>query len=373
MTNPTTPKYIKVNQNGGEYVNGRTYPFEKKVHIATKYINMYVACFPNKPSIRAFAREAGVGWWMANKVVKEIEGGGIVDPEEIKKIGSTRTVGDQLDPEDEALLLSLHAEDPARPNRSYIQELHQQNGVLVSTQFISKWFGNRFDKKGRFVKPNMVPLDKFKYENILKYVEFKLDVQTLCNHTKYNFLDEKHLNNSDIYTNKIRADPITGNKVGIPVSGNFRERDVNLIAAITANPNKEDPCAFMIGKQAGTSEVFMAFIQHLVHTGWLGHNEVLVMDNCSIHSQAASKDIEEVLWNTPVDGRPLECLVLWLPTRSPELNPIELVFHILARRIRDFKYLEINDGSETIQDRAITVLENLSFKTIIDCIVHCGY
>ena len=368
-----TVKMILTNRNGGEYVNGRTYPVEKKVLLARKYINMYQASYPEKPSISAFARESGVGWWMGNKIVKELEGGGIVDPSNGKKIGSTRTVGDQLDPEDEALILSLHAEDPARPNRSYIQELHQQNGVLVSTQFISKWFEKRFNKKGRFVKPNMVPLDKFRYENILKYVEFKLDVEALCDHTRYNFIDEKHLNNDEIYSKKIRANPINGCKVGIPVSGNFRERDVNLIAAITANQNKEEPCAFMIGKQSGTSEVFMAFIQHLIESGWLGHNEVLVMDNCSIHSQASSKDIEEVLWNTVVHDRPLQCVVLWLPTRSPELNPIELVFHILARRIRDFKYLEINDGSETIQDRAITVLENLSFKTIIDCIVHCGY
>jgi hypothetical protein len=36
------------------------------------------------------------------------------------------------------------------------------------------------------------------------------------------------------------------------------------------------------------------------------------------------------------NGRPLHILVIYLLAHSPELNPIEVVFHILATQIRSF-------------------------------------
>jgi hypothetical protein len=60
------------------------------------------------------------------------------------------------------------------------------------------------------------------------------------------------------------------------------------------------------------------------------------MDNAAIHSQGNATVIEDMLWETIVDGCPLHILVIALPTRSPELNPIKLVFHILAFWIHSF-------------------------------------
>jgi hypothetical protein len=37
-----------------------------------------------------------------------------------------------------------------------------------------------------------------------------------------------------------------------------------------------------------------------------------------------------------VDGCPLQIIVISLLTSSPQLNPIELVFHILALQIHSF-------------------------------------
>jgi hypothetical protein len=59
-----------------------------------------------------------------------------------------------------------------------------------------------------------------------------------------------------------------------------------------------------------------------------------------IHSQGNVAVVEDMLWETIIaDGHPLHILVISLPTCcSPELNPKELVFHILAFRIRSFRY-----------------------------------
>jgi transposase len=52
------------------------------------------------------------------------------------------------------------------------------------------------------------------------------------------------------------------------------------------------------------------------------------MDNItSIHTGGEAEIVEDLLWNA------IQVLIMFLPTRSPELNPIELDFHILARRI----------------------------------------
>jgi hypothetical protein len=60
------------------------------------------------------------------------------------------------------------------------------------------------------------------------------------------------------------------------------------------------------------------------------------MDNAAIHSQGNVTIVEDILWETIIDCCPLHILVISLLTRSPELNPIELVFHILTFWIHSF-------------------------------------
>jgi hypothetical protein len=45
-----------------------------------------------------------------------------------------------------------------------------------------------------------------------------------------------------------------------------------------------------------------------------------------------------MLWNTIVDGQPLHVVVLPLLALAPQLNPIELVFHIIARPLESYEY-----------------------------------
>jgi transposase len=54
--------------------------------------------------------------------------------------------------------------------------------------------------------------------------------------------------------------------------------------------------------------------------------------------------IEDMLWETIGDGHPLHILILYLPTCSPELNSIELVFHMQAKLA-----VEANNGYTPLQ------------------------
>jgi transposase len=64
--------------------------------------------------------------------------------------------------------------------------------------------------------------------------------------------------------------------------------------------------------------------------------------------------------------------VVYLPTRLPELNPIELVFHILARRSRDWRVFGQFDGRSIIKN-ASRVMDEMSYDLIKRCCKHCGY
>jgi hypothetical protein len=127
----------------------------------------------------------------------------------------------------------------------------------------------------------------------------------------------------------------------IPVSGDFC-KTYNLLAIISANPAKEKHIAYHVGKENGDSVAFYIFVCSLITIGFFLQHVVLVMDNATIHTGGASENIEELLWNTVIDGHPLHVLVIYLPTCSLELNPIKLIFHILhlKRNLQGYPTLE---------------------------------
>ena len=63
-------------------------------------------------------------------------------------------------------------------------------------------------------------------------------MQGIKNKYLINWLDEKHIVNSDCVPKKVRRNPIYGYMPAILVSGDFRET-YNIFACITENPNKK--------------------------------------------------------------------------------------------------------------------------------------
>jgi hypothetical protein len=80
---------------------------------------------------------------------------------------------------------------------------------------------------------------------------------------KYNFFEETHVWNKDVYANKIQKDPLTGKLPCIYVSGDFQE-SYNIMAIILPNPQKAHPIDYTICKENGTSEAFIGFLMYLI-------------------------------------------------------------------------------------------------------------
>ena len=147
------------------------------------------------------------------------------------------------------------------------------------------------------------------------------------------------------------------------------------MAVISPNPDKPVPMEYTIGEENGTSEAFVGFMTYLIAKIFLHHHEFVVMDNARIHSMGNATVVKDMMWETIVDGLPLHILVIYLPvpTRSPELNPTELVFHILAFRIRSFKYRTAGTCDKAVLYKASQVMNEFDYGLIVCCCAHCGY
>jgi hypothetical protein len=83
-------------------------------------------------------------------------------------------VGQHLTPEEDMFLLSLCVGIPNRPNLDYCRELLAYNGTVISSSFVSVYFAKAWTLSGKYRKPDLIPLDKFRPENVLNFAHFGL-------------------------------------------------------------------------------------------------------------------------------------------------------------------------------------------------------
>ena len=86
-----------------------------------------------------------------------------------------------------------------------------------------------------------------------------------------------------------------------------------------------------------------------------GH--ILMCENASIHLTEENKSLVEILWERE------NILLLYLPSQSPELNPIEIVFQLLGARLCNsnarYKSRDIINN-DFIMLKCIEVLESIT-------------
>ena len=191
----------KKNKFGGFYANGEAYAVSKKMEVVMNFFDLWKKTYPKMPTYTKVAEESQVSYSTARKFLQEFEKEGrIVDPKEkewLRKYTCNKidSVFWRLSLEEEAFLMSLHAQDPSRPNASYVDELKKEYGTVISENFVTQWFKSRYEYNGNFCKAIMVPTDKFKEANWFKYFEYRIMTDLVSNHQLFNFVDEKHIYN----------------------------------------------------------------------------------------------------------------------------------------------------------------------------------
>lgn len=96
--------------------------------------------------------------------------------------------------------------------------------------------------------------------------------------------------------------------------------------------------------------VFLRFVRRRLVPS-LRRGDIVVMDNLNIHRMRA---VREAIWSAGA-------VPLHLPTYSPELNPIELLWADLKRRLRTLALNKRDELAPAIQRlRASTALQNIA-------------
>ena len=108
------------------------------------------------------------------------------------------------------------------------------------------------------------------------------------------------------------------------------------------------------------AKMFADFVFQMVIEGFLKPCDVIVMDNDSIHCYREAAVLEEILW---VD---YQILIVFMPARSPELNPIELLWHILVQQLKIVP-LDGNHSSEQTVKAATDFMDSFTHSNVISC------
>ncbi|NJK43461.1 MAG: IS630 family transposase [Pleurocapsa sp. SU_196_0] len=246
-----------------------------------------------------------------------------------------------LTPEQETALGAQCDADPEGTLEAYRQHLNVTHGVLVSRSTISRALVrlNRTRKKTtRAVEQNPVTREAW-----------RVHVQT-DSADDLVFLDESstHLAMTGLYARSLRGTRAFGK---VP-----RNRGANVTLISTLSSAGETHALTLEG---GLDRAAFEVYVETVLVPELRAGQTVVMDNLSVHKSPRARELIEARG----------CSLLFLPTYSPDLNPIEGMFSKLKAFLR-----RVGARSRAVLDEAIAVgLAMVSGSDAQGWFERCGY
>jgi transposase len=363
---------VRFNKHGGQYVKGASYSMLDKLRVGDA-ISSYKYANGGKVVILQIARQCQVSTTFAIKILNELKvHKRVLSPKDVKCINKQRrdagyhgagcrTIDNVVD---RHALLCLYTTQPYRTLQSYQDWLTYLTGSRPSRSVISRFFKTQFPHKSGFIKPNQVPYDKFKADNIIRAYEF-LEIVLKVDPDKLVFADEKLLKGQELFNRLVRKDPMTGVTPAITVDPDFR--NTHAITGFCTTCRDKPAVLFRIHAGNNDSEQFAFDVEVAAQSGYLRRGDYLVIDNAQYHIGRENKAIEDYLWET------YGVFVLLLPPRCPEWNPIELVWNILTQRLRscDIELAKYKYGSNASANMAVDILNGITHEYTEKCFIKC--
>ena len=204
--------------------------------------------------------------------------------------------------------------------------------------------------------PNRFQTNKYSYSNLLYYCAYVQTLQTIPLE-KLKFVDEAHVVSRELGTSRVLG--IVGKRTYV------RERTLNVpSASLTLLTSLVDEIPFLIDYriQSNTQWNFADFLLQACRTGYLKEGDYLVMDNAAVHCGMESYEVVKSILDT------FGVTVIKLPTYSPELNPVELVFSQTKRHIRIER---CRSNPQNLCMEVIESLSNITRQNIYNYYVKC--
>lgn len=256
------------------------------------------------------------------------------------------------------VLLQMLQNDPTTSLKMYAQGLNLITGTVAHPSMISLWFLYGFHISGTMCGTNMVPFYKFRPENYEKALMY-MSVISVVNPGAIKFGDEKHLEGKDLYNRKVRKSVLTGEVPAILTHPDFRER-YTIVGFCGIDP-RVSPVRYGISLNTNDASSFSGQILMAIHSGWLLPGDIFVLDNAAIRKVALGD---------------FQIFLLYLPARTPEWNPIELIWNILVQRLNVFCLhlaRRLISGSGSLVVATKLVMDNITHEEVRGCYRKCGY
>ena len=346
-----------VNSNDGFYQRGKSYGMETKLFVAAKYLDHKERLGGLRPVLTKVAAECHVGRDFVAKIERELEENDrVLTPEEIY-LARDNPIGPgsmSMSREDFFVLYMLYRQQPTRSLKSYVYWLFCCTGTIVSESTVSRWFHDAFPIRGRLCMPNLVPYDKFRPRNMEKAWEY-LDNIARISPERLKYGDEKSLKGKAIFNKLARRDVLTGLVPPTMTDPDFR--NTYSIIGICGICTRSSPVRYRIMDATVDANLFSMEIESAISHRYLRAGDVLILDNAEIHTGKDNSVIEEWLWEEHM------VLVLFLPARAPEWNPIELMWNCLTQRLKFFDLSSLN-GTHRVVLAAAKILNEITHDEI---------
>jgi len=138
----------------------------------------------------------------------------------------------------------------------------------------------------------------------------------------------------------------------------IHDASASLTILCTLDPTL-NPIYFDYRTNSNTQWDFVEFIRCCCSEGYLKKEDVLVVDNASVHSGLESFPLLELLME--VYG----FKIIKLPCNSPELNPAEFVFGKLKQHLRKYR------GNQDLRSEVIIALAEVTHDNLCNWYKHC--
>jgi hypothetical protein len=274
--------------------------------------------------------------------------GRILDPSETIKDIPCGSGSKSMEEFDMFIILVIYYADSTTSSNEYSQKLQIITGAAVSKSVIRRFLLNGLPFKGTLFKPNKIPYDKFRPQNLAKADEY-LCFLSLFYREKIKFCDHKHFKTETLYNCKARKDPLTGLVPPVLTYSDFC--NTYSIFDITSIDIRTTPLRWEIRQGNNDAEVFFQQIMNAIIAGFLLPYDVLVTDDTQIHWYGLNTVLEEFLWDN------FCVFVLTLPARTPEWNPIEQVWNVYDQKMQTYRVEKLEGLSN--EDRYLYAVEEI--------------
>ena len=358
---------VSINNNGGTYQHGRRLPIDKRIDIAEEYLRQKDTNNGSRPNVAHVARTCQVGYNTVKRIAEIVDVNGLESLVEFERGYENRDKGGRekaLTPVDKFVLVRLLEMEPSRCLKSYQRELYNTTGKLVSKATISRCFKQDFPFKATLRCPNQIPIDKFRPENLEQARQF-INFVAAADVTRLKFGDEKQLKGAEIFNRKVRAHPLTGAVAPVVTNSDFRNT-YSITGLCAIDDGVPSPLYFRIHEGTNDSFEFGADLELAVEIGFLRPGDFLILDNAAIHSQGDNDDLQHHMWHQ------YGVFIVFLPPRTPEWNPIELVWRTLVRRLQNYPF-ELMECQHASANAAVDILSHITKADVAACYHECGY